>query len=88
MLWLTPVASAWVAWLGRKERWRDAARLVSTRCEVFLAAAQDARLPLASYLISQVEVIDADAWKNHRTRAPQVIASFGGRYLVEGHAPK
>ena len=39
---------------------------------------------MSAYLISQVEVLDAEAWENYRTRAAQVIARFGGRYLVRG----
>jgi uncharacterized protein (DUF1330 family) len=31
-----------------------------------------------------VEVLDAEAWENYRTRAARVIARFGGRYLVRG----
>jgi uncharacterized protein (DUF1330 family) len=40
--------------------------------------------PVTAYLISQVEVLDAEAWENYRTRAAAVIADFGGRYLVRG----
>lgn len=39
---------------------------------------------MSAYLISQVEVLDAEAWENYRTRAARVIARFGGRYLVRG----
>ncbi len=39
---------------------------------------------MSAYLVSQVEVLDADAWENYRTRASRVIACFGGRYLVRG----
>jgi uncharacterized protein (DUF1330 family) len=39
---------------------------------------------VSAYLISQVEVLDAEAWENYRTRAARVIARFGGRYLVRG----
>jgi uncharacterized protein (DUF1330 family) len=35
-------------------------------------------------MISQVEVLDLEAWENYRTRAAPVIAQFGGRYLVRG----
>jgi hypothetical protein len=34
---------------------------------------------VSAYLISQVEVLDAEAWENYRTRAARVIAQFGGR---------
>jgi uncharacterized protein (DUF1330 family) len=43
---------------------------------------------VSAYLISQVEVLDAEAWENYRTRAARVIARFGGRYLVRGLGPK
>ncbi len=39
---------------------------------------------MSAYLISQVEVLDPEAWENYRTRAAPVIAQFGGRYLVRG----
>ena len=39
---------------------------------------------MSAYLISQVEVLDAEAWENYRTRASRVIAQFGGRYIVRG----
>jgi uncharacterized protein (DUF1330 family) len=39
---------------------------------------------MSAYLISQVEVLDPDAWENYRVRAARVIAQFGGRYLVRG----
>lgn len=39
---------------------------------------------MSAYLISQVEVLDAQAWENYRMRAARAIAQFGGRYLVRG----
>lgn len=39
---------------------------------------------MSAYLISQVEVLDAEAWENYRTRAASATATFGGRYLVRG----
>lgn len=39
---------------------------------------------MSAYLISQVEVLDADAWESYRSRAAPVIAEFGGRYIVRG----
>jgi uncharacterized protein (DUF1330 family) len=39
---------------------------------------------MTAYLISQVEVLDPEAWENYRTRAAPAIAQFGGRYLVRG----
>jgi uncharacterized protein (DUF1330 family) len=42
---------------------------------------------MSAYLISQVEVLDAEAWENYRTRAARAIAHSGGRYVVRGHSP-
>jgi uncharacterized protein (DUF1330 family) len=39
---------------------------------------------VSAYLISQVEVLDAEAWENYRIHAAPAIALFGGRYLVRG----
>jgi uncharacterized protein (DUF1330 family) len=39
---------------------------------------------VSAYLISEVEILDAEAWENYRTRAAPAIARFGGRYLVRG----
>ena len=39
---------------------------------------------MSAYLISQVEVLDPEAWENYRVRAASAIAQFGGRYLVRG----
>jgi uncharacterized protein (DUF1330 family) len=39
---------------------------------------------VSAYLISQVEVLDPEAWENYGTRAARAIAEFGGRYLVRG----
>ncbi|HEY3946036.1 MAG TPA: DUF1330 domain-containing protein [Solirubrobacteraceae bacterium] len=39
---------------------------------------------MSAYLISQVEVLDAEAWENYGTRAAPAIVRFGGRYLVRG----
>jgi uncharacterized protein (DUF1330 family) len=43
---------------------------------------------VSAYLISQVEVLDAEAWENYRTRAARAIARFGGRYLSEERSPR
>jgi uncharacterized protein (DUF1330 family) len=39
---------------------------------------------VSAYLISQVEVLDTEAWENYRSRAARVIEQFGGRYIVRG----
>jgi uncharacterized protein (DUF1330 family) len=36
---------------------------------------------VSAYLISQVEVLDPEAWENYRQRAAPAIARYGGRYL-------
>jgi uncharacterized protein (DUF1330 family) len=41
-----------------------------------------------SYLISQVEVVDPEAWERYRELAAPAIAKFGGRYLVRGARPE
>jgi uncharacterized protein (DUF1330 family) len=39
---------------------------------------------VSAYLISQVEVLNAEGWENYRTRAARAIANSGGRYVVRG----
>jgi uncharacterized protein (DUF1330 family) len=39
---------------------------------------------MSAYLISQVEVLDHEAWENYGTRAARAIKRFRGRYLVRG----
>ena len=36
---------------------------------------------MSAYLISQVEILDPEAWENYGTRAAPAIAQFGGRYV-------
>lgn len=43
---------------------------------------------MKAYLVSQVEVIDPDAWEHYRELAAPAIAKFGGRYLVRGAEPE
>jgi uncharacterized protein (DUF1330 family) len=43
---------------------------------------------MKSYLISQVEVIDVEAWEHYRELAAPAIEKFGGRYLVRGAHPE
>jgi uncharacterized protein (DUF1330 family) len=43
---------------------------------------------MKAYLVSQVEVLDAEAWEHYRTLAAPAIAKFGGRYLVRGARPE
>ncbi|MGJ5176903.1 DUF1330 domain-containing protein [Bradyrhizobium oligotrophicum] len=39
---------------------------------------------MAAYVISEVEVRDAEAMERYRTCAARSIAQYGGRYLVRG----
>jgi uncharacterized protein (DUF1330 family) len=43
---------------------------------------------MKSYLISQVEVLDPEAWERYRELAAPAIAKFGGTYLVRGARPE
>ena len=39
---------------------------------------------MSAYLISQVSVLDPEAWENYGRLAAPAIDQFGGRYLVRG----
>ena len=39
---------------------------------------------MSAYVISEVEVRDAEAMERYRTSAARSIAHYGGRYLVRG----
>ena len=39
---------------------------------------------MATYVIVDLDVQDADAFEQYRKQVPAVIESFGGRYLVRG----
>jgi len=41
---------------------------------------------MAAYVIGEVEIRDADAYKEYAQRVPATIAQYGGRYLVRGGA--
>jgi uncharacterized protein (DUF1330 family) len=41
---------------------------------------------MSAYLISEVDVHDAEGFEAYRTIAARTIAQFGGRYLVRGGA--
>ena len=38
------------------------------------------------YMIADVEVTDEEAYREYIKKAPDIIAAFGGRYLVRGGA--
>ncbi|MEA2615697.1 MAG: hypothetical protein QOE72_1480 [Chloroflexota bacterium] len=40
------------------------------------------------YMISQVEVLDAEAWQRYREIAAPAIARHGGEYVVRGATPE
>ena len=39
---------------------------------------------MAGYLIAEIDVKDAEAYKGYTARVPDIIAKAGGRYLVRG----
>ena len=39
---------------------------------------------MTAYLISQVEILDQDAWEEYRVRAGRLLREAGGRFLVRG----
>ena len=39
---------------------------------------------MKGYLIARVTITDPERYEEYRLKAPEVIASFGGRYLVRG----
>ncbi len=41
---------------------------------------------MSAYLIAHLTVTDPDAFEAYRAAVPEVIARFGGRYLVRGGA--
>jgi uncharacterized protein (DUF1330 family) len=41
---------------------------------------------MSAYVISEVDVHDADGFERYRTIAAKTIAQYGGRYLIRGGA--
>jgi uncharacterized protein (DUF1330 family) len=39
---------------------------------------------MTAYLISQVEILDQEAWEEYRVRAGRLLREAGGRFLVRG----
>ena len=39
---------------------------------------------MTAYLISQVEILDPEAWEQYRVRAGRLVSEAGGRFLVRG----
>ena len=38
----------------------------------------------AAYLVALVKITSPDGWPEYRERVPQLVAEFGGRYLIRG----
>lgn len=43
-------------------------------------------MPMAAYVIANVEVIDAATYERYRKDVPATIEKYGGRFLVRGGA--
>ncbi len=43
---------------------------------------------MTAYIIAQIEVKDPEAYSRYTARTPDVIASFGGRFVVRGGDPE
>lgn len=39
---------------------------------------------MAAYVIAEVEVLDADRYKEYQREVPKTLALYGGRFLVRG----
>jgi len=39
---------------------------------------------MVAYVIGEIEVTDPGTYEEYRKRAPEVIARYGGRYMVRG----
>jgi uncharacterized protein (DUF1330 family) len=39
---------------------------------------------MPAYLQAEIDVVDPEAYAEYRSRVPNVIAAYGGRYLVRG----
>lgn len=39
---------------------------------------------MAAYVIAEIEITDPAAYEDYRKRVPDVIAKYGGKYLVRG----
>ena len=41
---------------------------------------------MAAYIIAEVEVTDPETYQSYRAQTPDVVARYGGRFLVRGGA--
>jgi uncharacterized protein (DUF1330 family) len=39
---------------------------------------------MAAYVIAEIDITDATAYEEYRTKVPEVISKYGGRYIVRG----
>src|ERR1700710_620206 len=42
---------------------------------------------MPAYLIANIDITDAAAFEEYRTRVPVVVEQFGGKYLIRGSQP-
>ncbi|HSA80472.1 MAG TPA: DUF1330 domain-containing protein [Geminicoccaceae bacterium] len=41
---------------------------------------------MAAYIIAEVEVTDPETYRGYRAKTPDVVARYGGRFIVRGGA--
>ena len=39
---------------------------------------------MPAYIIAEIEVTDPEAYEGYRARTPEVVARYGGRFIVRG----
>ena len=39
---------------------------------------------MSAYIIAEIDITDAAAYEDYRKRVPDVIARYGGKYIVRG----
>lgn len=43
---------------------------------------------MSAYIVAQLQVTDPETFEAYRAEVPEVIESFGGRYLIRGGEPE
>ncbi|GBD44989.1 hypothetical protein HRbin40_02486 [bacterium HR40] len=43
---------------------------------------------MTAYLLAEIDIHDATTYERYRARTPELVARFGGRFLVRGGAPE